>query len=395
MFSFNIPVIAFALCGGAVIFSIFFLMLVLRKLRRVSRRAKACGKLTMPADDEFPPVSVIVHDDARAWNLPLLLPALLEQDYPAPMEVIVVNDGARAASEEAVARLDGKYPNLYMTFLPGGSRSLSRRKLALMLGIKAARYDNVALIGGHCIPDSNLWLRTMMRHMARGKQLVIGWAYPTLRDGFPAKGGARRRAFDLVRTAVQYLAWAAAGHPWRGTGFNMAFARDLFYENKGFASTLNLVRGDDDIWVKEVATKANTAVELAPESMVTIQEDDLKAAHKADKISHDFTSRKPGRVAHFTFGLASFCWWLAIGCAVAGSVLALPSLIPLCAMAVIACAVCLPLMFRWRRASVALKSRPLFLTVPWFVTWHPFYSLGYKIYGRAKRRDHYTSGKLR
>lgn len=395
MLSTDISALTYSLCGASIILAVTFLFLVYGKLKRVSRRSKACGKLTMPPDEEFPSVSVIVHDDARSWNLPDLLPRLLEQDYPAPMEVIVVNDGSRSATEEVVARLESIYPNLYMTFLPQGSRSLSRRKLAIMLGVKAARYDMVTLIGGNCLPESPLWLRAMMRHAARGKELVIGWAYPELREERSDSRFPRARAFDLVRTAVEYLAWAAAGHPWRGNANNIAFSRKLFYSHKGYASTLNLVRGDDDIWVKEVATRKNTAVELSSESMVAVLEDNMKDAHMMDKLNHEFTSRKPGRSARLTFGFASCCWWGAMGCGTAGFILGFPSIWPLVAMAISATITCLLISMRWNVASVTLKSRPLFITVPWFISVHPFYSLLYKIKGRAHSRDHFTTCKPR
>lgn len=396
MFSLDISILTYCLVGATALFALLFALLMFGKLKRVTRRSLTDAKLTMPADDRFPSVSVLVHDDARAWNLPELLPRILEQDYPAEMEVIVVNDGSRGATEEIISRLEGRYANLYMTFLPQESRSLSRRKLALMLGIKAARYDMVALVGGNCMIDSPMWLRAMMRHVVRGKELVIGWAYPALppKAANPVTGGSRCRWFDIVRTAVQYLAWGAAGHPWRGDGNNLAFSRRLFYEHNGFANSLNLVRGDDDIWVKEVATRENCAVELSPEAMVAVMDEDLVGAHRLDKLRHDFTSRRPGRGARLTFALASWMWWLALGCGIGAAVTGLPSLLPLIAVVVIGCMLCVPYMVRWRRVSSRLHGRKLFLTVPWFTTWHPFYTLLYRLRGRMTRRDNFTAGKL-
>ncbi|MDE6684716.1 MAG: glycosyltransferase, partial [Duncaniella sp.] len=93
------------------------------------------------AVDSFPPVSVIVYSEDDASNLEILLPQILDQDYPAPYEVIVVNDGAVDSTKDVIARLEHRYSNLYMTFTPQESRSLSRKKLALTLGIKAAKYN--------------------------------------------------------------------------------------------------------------------------------------------------------------------------------------------------------------------------------------------------------------
>lgn len=397
MFSINLPITVYILAGSTLASALLFALLTFGKLKRVMRRSLTDGKLSMPKDESFPSVSIIVHDDARAWNLTELLPRLLEQDYPADTEVIVVNDGSKSAAEEAIARLEGRFSNLYMTFLPEQSRNLSRRKLAVMLGVKAARYDMVILIGGNCMVDSPMWLRAMMRHATRGKQLIIGWVYPTLtpKPKNPKTSGSRCRSFDIIRTAVQYLAWAAARHPWRANGNNLAFSRDLFYTNRGFASTLNLMRGDDDLWIKEVATKDNCAVELSPESMVAVMDDDLVTTHRLDKVSHEFTSRRPGRGARLTSALASWAWWGWIVCGCACAIIGLPSLIPMFFVAAVALIVCIPYMVRWCRVSARLHGRKLFLLVPWFTTWHPFYSLYYKMRGLSSRRQNYTAGRLK
>ena len=396
MFSLDFPIFVYALAASSTISALLFALMTFGKLKRVMRRSLTDGKLSMPKDEAFPSVSIIVHDDARAWNLIELLPRLLEQDYPAETEVIVVNDGSKSAAEEVIARLEGRYSNLYMTFLPEQSRNLSRRKLAVMLGVKAARYDMVILIGGNCMVDSPMWLRAMMRHATRGKQLIIGWAYPSLTPN-PQNvrtSGGRCRSFDIIRTAIQYLAWGAARHPWRANGNNLAFSRELFYNNRGYASTLNLMRGDDDIWIKEVATKDNCAVELSPESMIAVMDDDQVTTHRLDKLSHEFTSRRPGRAARWTSALASWAWWGWMASGAACAIYGMPSLIPLIYVAVTSLVLCIPYMVRWRRVSSRLHGRKLFLLVPWFTTWHPLYALLYKLRSLSRRRENYTAGRL-
>lgn len=115
MFSLDFPILVYALAASSTISALLFALMTFGKLKRVMRRSLTDGKLSMPKDEAFPSVSIIVHDDARAWNLIELLPRLLEQDYPAETEVIVVNDGSKSAAEEVIARLEGRYSNLYMT----------------------------------------------------------------------------------------------------------------------------------------------------------------------------------------------------------------------------------------------------------------------------------------
>ena len=79
----------------------------------------------MALDDEeplpaggYPSVSVVVYSQTDATNLRTLIPQILEQDYPAPMEVIVVNDEGSEQTESTVSELELRYSNLYMTFAP-------------------------------------------------------------------------------------------------------------------------------------------------------------------------------------------------------------------------------------------------------------------------------------
>ena len=47
-----------------------------------------------------------------------------------------------------------------------------------------------------------------------------------------------------------------------GVGRNLGYRKDLFMEHGGFKSHLDLQSGDDDLFVNEVAHKANTGVVL-------------------------------------------------------------------------------------------------------------------------------------
>ena len=48
-----------------------------------------------------------------------------------------------------------------------------------------------------------------------------------------------------------------------GVGRNLAYKKSLFFDNKGFATHLHLPSGDDDLFIKEVASASNTAVSFA------------------------------------------------------------------------------------------------------------------------------------
>lgn len=340
----------------------------------------------LPDESAYPSISVIIYSEDDAENLETLIHQIFEQDYQSQFEVIVVNDGAVSSTKDVIARLERTYPNLYMTFTPLQSRSLSRKKLAITLGIKAARYETVFLTSGNCSIESKTWLKSMARHFAQGKEIVIGYATPLIPEDAP-NPWKRLHAFDQVRTAVEYLSWAIAGHPYRGNCYNLAYRRSVFFKNKGFSRALHLKYGDDDVFVNEVSNSDNTAIELSTASIVEVHDPYPQIAHKNAKLRYNYTAKSLKTSARRFFGSCSLAWWALLGSTIAISIIGFPSLIPLIASCVILLTTAITLMFTWRRTSRALGSRSLLITVPWFMTYEPIYNFYYRIKGLFKKSD--------
>lgn len=387
MFEFHFSPVIISLLGFLVL-SILYLLIGFRSyVVSVARRVRTDAAKVFPEDEKYyPSVSVIVYAEDDAPNLEILLPQILDQDYPAHFEVIVVNDGGIPSTSDVIARLEQRYSNLYMTFAPLESRSLSRKKLALTLGIKAARFDTVMMVMGNSQIPSRRWLMAMCRNFTPGTDIVIGYAAPAAPQG-TRESWKRLHAFDSVRTAVEYLSWGIAGRPYRGICYNLAYRKDVFFNNKGFSKALDLKYGDDDVFVNEVANGSNTAIELSPDSMVLAVESNPSAAFKAEKIRYDYTARRLSKSARIFFSSCSWAWWIMILSGIGASLAAMPSIIPAIISVVLILITMIVLMLSWKRTSSSLWSRPLLLTFPWFMSYHPFYTLYYILKGLGKRRD--------
>lgn len=360
------------------------------KLVRVRHRVSMDDEAPLPATG-YPSVSVIVYSQADGTNLRTLLPQILQQDYPAPIEVIVVNDESQDDTETIVSQLELQYSNLYMTFAPDKSRNLSRRKLAITLGIKAARYDALLLTCGNCRIDSPNWMKRMMRHISAGAEVVIGYAKPVGPDGEPDEDSRRRRrSFDFTWHAVRYLSSAICHRPLIATGFNLAYTRRLFFAHKGFSQTLNLKFGDDDIFLREIANRHNTAVEISHEARVDSLMHQPAQMHDTLRLRRDFTSKYLARRAFRSMALTSILWWAWPLAGIAASLIGLPSLIPAAISLILALTFSFIHMSQWRRTASALGQRPLYWTVPWLSWSRPFRTLRYRILGRRDRSQNLT-----
>lgn len=389
IYNINLPWMAWAALGLMVALMAVIAMIMWPKLVRTARRVKADDEASMPTGG-YPSVSVVVYAKADGENLRTLLPQILEQDYPAQMEVIVVNDASIDNTETIVSELELRYSNLYMTFTPDQSRSLSRRKLSLTLGIKAARYDVVLLTCGNCRVESNQWMRAMMRHIVAGKEVVLGYAEPWGDDEPDNDRRKRRRAFDTLWQSVRWISSAICGHPIMGTGYNLAYLRRLFFQHKGFSQTLHLTYGDDDLFVNEIATGRNTAVELSHAARIVSMEHSPAELHDNYRMRRDFTASMLPRRSFLTMGLTSWLWWLWPLAGVAAGWLAWPSAVGAASAVAIAVIFMLLHAMLWRRCSRALGLRPLFWTVP-FMAWTRWMrTLRHKLRGQSSHKSYYT-----
>lgn len=235
---------------------------------------------------ELPPISVIICAREESENLRRNLGAVLEQDYPQ-FEVIVINDGNTDESEDYLTILEEKYPHLYHSFVPDSSRYISRKKLAVTLGIKASKYDWLVFTNANCMPQSNQWLRLMARNFTSRTQVVLGYSGYERGKGWLHK----RAAFDNLFTSMRYLGFALAGSPYMGIGRNLAYRKELFYQQKGFSAHLNLQRGDDDLFINHVATPENTRVETDANAIVRMQPLLRAKDWKEEKIGYASTAR--------------------------------------------------------------------------------------------------------
>lgn len=258
---------------------------------RIHIRSRAVKRSDIHFSQELPPLSVIIYAREEVENLRRNLTAVLEQDYPQ-FEVIVINDGNTDESEDYLTLQGEKYPNLYHSFVPSSSRYISRKKLAITLGIKASKYDWLVFTEANCLPESNQWLRTMARNFTSRAQIVLGYS------GYErGKGWLHKRvSFDNLFTSMRYLGYALAGKPYMGIGRNMAYRKELFYSQKGFSAHLNLQRGDDDLFINKTATSENTRVETDANAVVRVQPVFHAKDWREEKISYMAT-------AHFYRGI--------------------------------------------------------------------------------------------
>ena len=231
-------------------------------------------------------ISVIIAASDNEEQLTKHLPSILTQDYP-DYEVIVVDDNSQDDTKELLKRLGKQYPHLYSTFTSDSIRYISHKKLALTLGIKAAKKEWVLFTDPDCYPTSNLWLARMARHFTDDTDVVIGYSNYERKPGF----ANLCYTFDTLLQQLRMLGATLLGRGYMGIGRNMAYRRELFFRYKGYSRHLDLQRGEDDLFINEHVPAHRITAEVSAEATVRCTSANTYT-WKVDKLSRLFIRGK-------------------------------------------------------------------------------------------------------
>ena len=207
-------------------------------------------------------ISVVIAARNKMETLKKNLPYFLNQHYPAGYEVIVVNDCSIDETETMLSVLSLQYPHLRNTFVQKEERFYTGNKLALTIGLKAARYDRVVFSEPECMPPTKNWLLTVAGSFDPEKSILIGYSsYPLQKTAFN-----RRLRYETFFEGLHFLGQGLREKPYQATHKNMAFRKSFFFENKGFSFRSNLSFGEDDLFIQDNATARNAGVCIEPGS---------------------------------------------------------------------------------------------------------------------------------
>ncbi|BCS84149.1 MULTISPECIES: glycosyltransferase [Prevotella] len=218
------------------------------------------------------PVSIIIptHDDST--DLQRNLPAFLNQDYKGDFKIIVIADRNDRETEDLMNRLIPENKNLYATYLPESSRYMSRKKLAITIGVKAAKTDWIIVTDPCCKPLDEKWLSSFTENMKPGTDFVMGY---TSLDNNTRKFWR----FEHALIANNRLYSAQKGKAWATNCQNIAFHKQQFMNEEGFRGNLQLLRGEYDFLVNKYAKDMNTTVDARRSSWLYEDEPTRKTWH--------------------------------------------------------------------------------------------------------------------
>ena len=221
-----------------------------------------------------PPVSILITAHDNLAELERNLPMFLRQQYAADYQVIVVCQSTDGETQDFLKRTAAENPHLYYTYIPESSRYMSRKKLQITLGVKAAKHEWIILTEPNCRPSNDKWLQTMTRQCQDPNHLVLG--YVALDEETKSV-----RRFDSIRKAYYVLRRAQQTYGYRSHMPNVAFRKSDFMKEQGYQGNLEYVRGEYDFLVNKYTLCGDTATELDCDAWLIREAPSNKSWHNA------------------------------------------------------------------------------------------------------------------
>jgi len=361
---------------------ILFYWIVFSKPYRYVRKLDA-GKVEV--SDEQPPVSVIVSVKNAFYDLNHFLPSLLEQNYPQ-FEIIIINDGYSDENELVLTHFQNHHTNLYSTKIPDNTRGVSRKKLALTLGVKAAKYEHLLFTEADSCPRTPDWISMMVRHLRKEKTIVLGLSVMEKEKGFLRS----YIAFDYLFSNLKFLSLALFNHPYAGDGHNLLYAKDHFEREKGYSKYYFLHSGEDDLFINTIANRKNTAVEISPDSIISTQIDGFQDFRQR-KIDRETSVHylKKGPIAFWrleSYSRVGF-WGFFIACLIGSPLL---SVLTITAFSTFVIRL-LSQIIIWIKTSKSLKLRRPSIFSPLYDLFQPFFNVYFFLYRIVRIKNSFVT----
>lgn len=215
------------------------------------------------------PISIIICAKNEGIYLQKNLINFLEQEY-SEFELVIVNDGSLDDTETIIAQHQQNFPNLRTTKIPLDEKFHHNKKLAITIGIKAAKFERLVFSDIRNKPSSKKWLSELSKTWINSVQI----AYSNFEN---KKGLAYNfRKFDLLFKNITSMSFAAVGKAHSGNGNNLAYKKSDFLKNKGFAKQSHFESGYDHLMAHQLAKKNGASVCIDPNSKIILPKEDSR-----------------------------------------------------------------------------------------------------------------------
>lgn len=216
-------------------------------------------------------VSVIITCANQAELLRENLEAFLCQDYP-DFEVIVVDECSEDDTQKVLEELQKKHVHLRTSRIFPGTKFRHTKKLAINIGVLAARHDLLLFSEISCRPATKNWIRCMQAGFDADTAVVVGLSNYSVEG---RHSGLRRyfrflwfwKNLILVRNGIHV----------KGNGHNMGYRKRYYLEERGFSRHTQEYIAYDSEMVRKLSRRGAVRMVRGEDARVVITENVRKA----------------------------------------------------------------------------------------------------------------------
>lgn len=214
-------------------------------------------------------VSIIICCRNEEHNLNTLLKSIVSLDLTKlNSEFIFVDDRSSDSTLEILSTFKAKhhkiFPDMRVIRITECPPNQSPKKHALTTGILNSKGSLILCTDADVELGEN-WVKSMISPFCDSQvEIILGYS--------PYKKS--KSLVDLFlqvetdTTAILYLSKALSGKPYMGVGRSLAYRKKCFERVGGFDSHMDVLSGDDDLFIQSTATSCNTSVVFNSESIV-------------------------------------------------------------------------------------------------------------------------------
>ncbi len=199
------------------------------------------------------PVSVIVYIKNQEKLLNDFIPKLITQNHP-DFELILVNNASYDNTLELLEFFEKEHSNVKIVDVENNEAFWGSKKYALTLGIKKASHKKLLFITPSVIELSENWISETSGLLSDKNELIVGY------NNFKKRKGllSRIMRFNRLQSCIQNFGIGSYTKPYRAWQNNLGFSSELFFENNGYSSHMNVAHETENLFLKEAATTKNT-----------------------------------------------------------------------------------------------------------------------------------------
>lgn len=209
---------------------------------------------------------IIAHEEHE--KLSLHLPALLSQEG-AVYEVVVVDMNSEDDTLVLLKSLEKHYPHLQHLSLPVSARDISRERLALHLGMRAAKFSHVLVLNAGIEAPFPHWLADIENRWRTDCDIML---IPTQRTRSKRLGDYFTAGHEAWRNKL-HQRQALRKNIFRAGTAIVGLNKEIFLTHNSPAQHLALKTGTLDIFVSHVANRYNTIL-LDEKELFPIKDND-------------------------------------------------------------------------------------------------------------------------